>query len=112
MPGKPAIQPLNSDLGSYVSQMSDDELQEALNTYQPTKIDKLIPRLDPKPRPGGADMVRGGDQGLWKWDGNQVRYLTDEEKQAEAQRERAAMLRERARLERMQNMRRAMRRPQ
>lgn len=114
-PQKPPASPMQS-IGDTVAQLSDADLQSALDALQPNKLDAMIKRLEPKPSlpKGGADMVRAGEQNAWKWDGNQVRYLTDDEQAAEAQRERARMIRQRAQMEKTRNQKSLLRtmRPQ
>jgi hypothetical protein len=69
-----------------VSPMSDEELQEAMSALKPDFLDQMIQRLEPKKQSPQktADMVKPDYQQAWKWDGNQVRALSEEEQAAQA----------------------------
>jgi hypothetical protein len=95
-----------------VSQMSDEDIQAALDALKPNKLDQMIDRLEPK-KPAkpvqSADMVRPDYQNDWKWDGNKVRTLTEDEQDAQAEADRIAAKRRAAQLQRAIDQRKRLR---
>ena len=84
--------------------MPDADLEASLAALKPDFLDQMIERLDPKPKQPSAptqraDMVRPDEQRAWKWDGGQVRYLTEDEQAAQ---DKADQLRARLSAQRMQ----------
>jgi len=90
-----------------VSQMSDEELQEAMSALKPDFLDQMIQRLEPKKQSPQktADMVKPDYQQAWKWDGNQVRALSEEEQAAQAKADAIAARRDALRAQKALNQR-------